>query len=273
MTGETRSCNAVRNELHSPVVDCVCVNALLQLPQYNVHRSFHTMWRSLAANRNADRSEIGPRTTTYVQHEGSARWFNALPADAEYMASAPPASRRRKPCLWTTCALRVGAVLPGQRAFLASVDWATKPQMWIIRVKTGFRVLVKYLAERTQVRSARLPAFDKGWSPSVIFRHLIRFGDSLDETHISTKRAPTQQKARVPRQDANQGGSRHYQAPPPKGPEANRRLRRCTSPCGLPPSFKRCFDSEPAAAVAGCWSFRRPGLPDPRGSGLWSGVR
>lgn len=161
---------------------------------------------------------------------------------------------------------------PGQRGFLrlerispsvANVD--NSPRNGFSRVSYISRV------SNTSTMTA-WRGFDKGWSSSVGSLHLD-LGVLPDETHISTKRAPTQQEARVSRQDANPGGSRHYQAPPPKRPEANRRLRRCTSRCGPLPSFKMCFDSEPAAAVAGCWSSRRPGHPDPRGSGLWSGAR
>jgi hypothetical protein len=116
-------------------------------------------------------------------------------------------------------------------------------------------------------------AFDKGRSASVTSFHLIRFGELPDETHISTQRAPTQQEAWVPRQNADPGRSRNHQAPPPKGPEANRRLRRCTSRFGPLPSFKMCFDLDPDAAAVGSWSFRLQDQADPRGSASSWGER
>ena len=116
-------------------------------------------------------------------------------------------------------------------------------------------------------------AFDKATSSSVTSCHLTRFGDSLDETHISTERAQTQQEARVPSQDADQSGPRRDQTSSPEGPEANRRLRRCTSRSGRLASFNKCFDMVPAAAAAESWSFMRPGSLDPHGSGSSLGVK
>jgi hypothetical protein len=161
---------------------------------------------------------------------------------------------------------------PGQRGFLrlerispsvANVD--NSPRNGFSRVSYISRV------SNTSTMTA-WRGFDKGWSSSVGSLHLD-LGVLPDETHISTKRAPTQQEAWVPRQDADSRRSRHHQTSPSKGPEANRRLGRCTSRSGPQDSFSKCFDKDPVATVVGLLSCKRPGPSDPRGSDLSWGAR